>query len=180
MVIKPIETLRFFQRGGSACGDPHGEPRRHVPRMAPPLRPSPSPGPISTVVSFLPLSVEGPSGSPSRKKKMSANKTFHTPRQKGRRRPDSVGSSPPILGLPGVCKHAQARRPGLRSMTGETGLGVGERATSFSDPGPPEASGIVTLRKDKDGLVRDLNPGPLAPKARIIPLDQRAVPQHKS
>ena len=24
------------------------------------------------------------------------------------------------------------------------------------------------------GLVRDLNPGPLAPKARIIPLDQRA------
>ena len=26
----------------------------------------------------------------------------------------------------------------------------------------------------KIGLVRDLNPGPLAPKARIIPLDQRA------
>ena len=26
----------------------------------------------------------------------------------------------------------------------------------------------------KAGLVRDLNPGPLAPKARIIPLDQRA------
>ena len=26
-----------------------------------------------------------------------------------------------------------------------------------------------------EGLVRDLNPGPLAPKARIIPLDQRAV-----
>ena len=25
------------------------------------------------------------------------------------------------------------------------------------------------------GLVRDLNPGPLAPEARIIPLDQRAV-----
>ena len=25
------------------------------------------------------------------------------------------------------------------------------------------------------GLVRDLNPGPLAPKARIIPLDQRAM-----
>ena len=25
-----------------------------------------------------------------------------------------------------------------------------------------------------EGLVRDLNPGPLAPKARIIPLDQRA------
>ena len=29
--------------------------------------------------------------------------------------------------------------------------------------------------KIKVGLVRDLNPGPLAPKARIIPLDQRAV-----
>ena len=26
----------------------------------------------------------------------------------------------------------------------------------------------------RQGLVRDLNPGPLAPKARIIPLDQRA------
>ena len=25
------------------------------------------------------------------------------------------------------------------------------------------------------GLVRDLNPGPLAPEARIIPLDQRAT-----
>ena len=25
------------------------------------------------------------------------------------------------------------------------------------------------------GLVRDLNPGPLAPEARIIPLDQRAI-----
>ena len=33
--------------------------------------------------------------------------------------------------------------------------------------------------KKKDGLVRDLNPGPLAPKARIIPLDQRAD-THKS
>ncbi len=26
-----------------------------------------------------------------------------------------------------------------------------------------------------DGLVRGLNPGPLAPKARIMPLDQRAA-----
>ena len=25
------------------------------------------------------------------------------------------------------------------------------------------------------GLVRDLNPGPLAPEAKIIPLDQRAA-----
>ena len=27
----------------------------------------------------------------------------------------------------------------------------------------------------KKGLVRELNPGPLAPKARIIPLDQQAI-----
>lgn len=32
-----------------------------------------------------------------------------------------------------------------------------------------------TLFNYKVGLVRDLNPGPLAPKARIIPLDQRAT-----
>ena len=30
----------------------------------------------------------------------------------------------------------------------------------------------------KAGLVRDLNPGPLAPKARIIPLDQRALMEY--
>ena len=34
---------------------------------------------------------------------------------------------------------------------------------------------IINSQKNKVGLVRDLNPGPLAPKARIIPLDQRAV-----
>ena len=32
------------------------------------------------------------------------------------------------------------------------------------------------LKKGLIGLVRDLNPGPLAPKARIIPLDQQATP----
>ena len=32
----------------------------------------------------------------------------------------------------------------------------------------------LTLNAKSAGLVRDLNPGPLAPKARIIPLDQRA------
>ena len=32
------------------------------------------------------------------------------------------------------------------------------------------------LEQKKDvGLVRELNPGPLAPEARIIPLDQRAT-----
>ena len=30
------------------------------------------------------------------------------------------------------------------------------------------------MLKNTVGLVRDSNPGPLAPKARIIPLDQRA------
>ncbi len=30
-------------------------------------------------------------------------------------------------------------------------------------------------KQENVGLVRDLNPGPLAPKARIIPLDQRAT-----
>lgn len=29
-------------------------------------------------------------------------------------------------------------------------------------------------KKKKNGLVRESNPGPLAPEARIIPLDQQA------
>ncbi len=29
--------------------------------------------------------------------------------------------------------------------------------------------------QSKEGLVRELNPGPLAPEARIIPLDQTAI-----
>ena len=32
----------------------------------------------------------------------------------------------------------------------------------------------ISCTSIKFGLVRDSNPGPLAPKARIIPLDQRA------
>ena len=34
---------------------------------------------------------------------------------------------------------------------------------------------IQCLKSKQYGLVRDLNPGPLAPKARIMPLDQRAT-----
>ena len=34
----------------------------------------------------------------------------------------------------------------------------------------------VEVSIEKNGLVRGSNPGPLAPKARIIPLDQRATP----
>ncbi|KAL1264922.1 hypothetical protein QQF64_002949 [Cirrhinus molitorella] len=63
---------------------------------------------------------------------------------------------------------------------------LGPQAPLFR-PGPPEAqsAGVygtppVTLREEQrrvnraQKLVRDLNPGPLAPKARIIPLDQQA------
>ena len=32
---------------------------------------------------------------------------------------------------------------------------------------------MLSFDHEKKGLSRDLNPGPLAPKARIIPLDQR-------
>ncbi len=32
---------------------------------------------------------------------------------------------------------------------------------------------------DVEGLVRDLNPGPLAPEASIIPLDQQALIERK-
>ena len=31
------------------------------------------------------------------------------------------------------------------------------------------------MQKTSSGLVRDLNPGPLAPEARIMPLDQQAL-----
>ena len=41
---------------------------------------------------------------------------------------------------------------------------------SFSDSSEEEK---------RTGLVRDLNPGPLAPEARIIPLDQRAGTSHR-
>ena len=34
---------------------------------------------------------------------------------------------------------------------------------------------VWEVKKKIHGLVRDSNPGPLAPKARIIPLDQQAT-----
>ena len=43
-----------------------------------------------------------------------------------------------------------------------------------SNPGSNPGHGIFCLAK-KYGLNRDLNPGPLAPKARIIPLDHWAL-----
>ena len=38
----------------------------------------------------------------------------------------------------------------------------------------PEKKEKVKKSKEKKGPVRELNPGPLAPEARIIPLDQQA------
>ena len=50
-----------------------------------------------------------------------------------------------------------------------------ERSLRMRDaPGSiPGVSTIFGLKKS--GLVRELNPGPRAPEARIIPLDQRAI-----
>ena len=39
----------------------------------------------------------------------------------------------------------------------------------------PDTGAIHWGKNQNNGLVRDLNPGPLAPEARIIPLDQRAT-----
>ena len=52
---------------------------------------------------------------------------------------------------------------------------VVERSLRMRDaPGSiPGVSMIFGLKKS--GLVRELNPGPRAPEARIIPLDQRAL-----
>ena len=36
-------------------------------------------------------------------------------------------------------------------------------------------SHMLSVTVTKKGLVRELNPGPLAPKVRIIPLDQQAI-----
>ena len=42
------------------------------------------------------------------------------------------------------------------------------------DWGRGEELNLFPLNQQKEGLDRDLNPGPRAPEARIIPLDQRA------
>ena len=46
---------------------------------------------------------------------------------------------------------------------------------SYSELGRPRRENFFNKGQKIFGLVRDLNPGPLAPEARIIPLDQRAV-----
>ena len=43
----------------------------------------------------------------------------------------------------------------------------------------PEICLSELVKRSAKGLIRDLNPGPLAPKARIIPLDQRALDKNK-
>ncbi len=55
-----------------------------------------------------------------------------------------------------------------RMLLGDKTLPAG-RLRYLASPSPPRMS------QKSSGLVRDLNPGPLAPKARIIPLDQRAT-----
>ena len=50
-----------------------------------------------------------------------------------------------------------------------------ERSIRIRDA-PGSIPGVSTkFFQIKHGLVRELNPGPLAPEARIIPLDQRAI-----
>ena len=45
----------------------------------------------------------------------------------------------------------------------------------MSHMGGKKVLNCTAYARKKPGLVRDLNPGPLAPEARIIPLDQRAA-----
>ena len=47
------------------------------------------------------------------------------------------------------------------------------------DWGRGEELNLFPLNQQKEGLDRDLNPGPRAPEARIIPLDQRAYTQNR-
>ena len=47
-------------------------------------------------------------------------------------------------------------------------------------PARQAPAALAFRAKTEAGLVRDLNPGPLAPEARIIPLDQRADVQVRS
>ena len=60
----------------------------------------------------------------------------------------------------------------IRPDSSGPGLRCPRRALRLPDA--PSGRPAVLLLKKRNGLVRDLNPGPLAPKARIIPLDQRA------
>lgn len=62
-------------------------------------------------------------------------------------------------------------------------IGSRPAGTTIQSLGIPQSSGVFKPKtswclgkggEKISGLVRDLNPGPLAPKARIIPLDQRA------
>ena len=86
----------------------------------------------------------------------------------------SAGESP-LSQAVWPCTHNQLQLPHVRSVyifcktVRNAGKCVQNRAF-FSN-----SKGGVEKREKEIGLVRDLNPGPLAPKARIIPLDQRAT-----
>jgi len=67
---------------------------------------------------------------------------------------------------------------GTEYYTSGRPLAVGVvRADVYTDKTFPNlhSASKINKRKVKTGPVRDLNPGPLAPKARIIPLDQQAL-----
>ena len=60
--------------------------------------------------------------------------------------------------------------PGLRDLCSATELsGLGEAVA------PATHVKLEARHKAENGLSRESNPGPLAPKARIIPLDQTAT-----
>ena len=67
-----------------------------------------------------------------------------------------------IIKLISAIKSQNRAQPGILSARL---ICVHERAK------PAQVCEYLTKEKDKTGLNRDLNPGPLAPKARIIPLD---------
>ena len=52
---------------------------------------------------------------------------------------------------------------------------MGNRLFALQDHFAMTAKDCTQPSAQNQGLVRDLNPGPLAPEARIIPLDQRAT-----
>ena len=63
----------------------------------------------------------------------------------------------------------------VRKLPPHSAVGRGLTAASLAVIFDRPVAGITLFSQKSFGLVRDLNPGPLAPKARIIPLDQRAA-----
>ena len=62
----------------------------------------------------------------------------------------------------------------LQTLQSQTRRMVSLRHMQHNQALDPVSVAIYLCTK-RSGLVRELNPGPLAPEARIIPLDQRAI-----